>query len=80
MLWRSFLRFLHSSERQEAAASLGNESDGPILAEWLLELEAAVAQPSSPGAVTLDQYRTYRRIRREEPSTLRAQIYRLLPP
>jgi hypothetical protein len=87
---------LSSSELQEASASLANDSDGPILAEWLLELDAGVqaheaqgdppaGSPERPNArtperLTLDQYRTYRRTRREEPTTLPAQVYRLLPP
>jgi hypothetical protein len=79
------------AEQQAAAAALSSSSaERGILTEWLRELDAgfrgaAGSFPKNPldramERLTLDQYRTYRRVIREEPDSQRAKLYRLLPP
>ncbi len=68
---------LTPAERRDAETALRTR-EGVLLAEWLPELEAAGTTAAAP--VTLEQYRAFRRVVIEEPSSPRAGLYRHLPP
>jgi hypothetical protein len=65
---------LTPAEQREAGAALTAGPDRDLLAQWLLALH------TGPTAVTVDQYRAYRRTLTETADSLSTAIYRRLPP
>jgi hypothetical protein len=74
---------LSAEERRSAEAALREgtgtdgrlKTEGVVLTDWILALASG-----STTEATLEQYRAYRRVLAEQPASLRAQVYRSLPP